>query len=261
MLSSPISNSCEQIFTAHIKNDLNDLTPIKKVPRTIRSESGPGLSQILSAPDKSDKFEGTFKVVSNSTPQRFKLNSGSPDTDPLNKLTNNCVDCNIEQGLDILDTPKMCLTQNEHSLNLKKNLDTEPLDLAIKLKRRISRSVGSYTESEEKYTLGRNNLEVGSDPLLISSENPNHSDQSLPNSYGEGRKEFLQHWFNSSPALVCSEEQLCPEEFFGVVAAEGPGVASSQQLHADEVVGENALRLRTDALVEQNSFHLVKPKH
>lgn len=206
VLSTPVSNSCEQLFTSNLSFGM--ATPIRKISRTSNSESGPGLGQILTAPSKSQ-----------------------------------CVDCNIEQGLDILDGPNsMCFVQNEHSVG---NTDTTPIDLAIKLKRRVSRSVGSYTDSEDKFTLGRSHLEVGSDPLLLNTEDTSANftaDQSLPNSLGEGRKEFLQHWFNSSPALACSEGHICPEEFIG-----------------DEILRENALTIRTDALTEQNSsFHLIK---
>lgn len=289
-LSNSISNSCEQIFTAHARNDsTQNSTPVRRISRSILSESGPGLSQILTAPGN------CFKVIGNtSTPQQFKLdapietkqqnenclptimneaendriqNAETEQCDTGNvsekskdaMTSSSCVDCNIEQGLDILDSPNtVCSTQNEHSLKVDAKITaemngTDPLDLANKLKCRISRSVGSYPE--EQHTLTRSNLEIGSDPLLINSaDNPenNLSDQSLPNSLGEGRKEFLQHWFNSSPALVYSDEHLCPEEFLGTTG----------QASGDEIIGENALTIRTDALVETNStFHLVKPKH
>lgn len=234
--SSHITSSYEQIFNP------KEFSPIRKISRNQNSDAGPGLSQILSAPSNfipksiSNKFKSVSEVGICD-----KIGVIEKKSDNLNA---SCVDCNIEQGLDMLDPTHnlICTSQNEHSLH--ENLNDLASIQVDKMQRRISRSVGSYTDDEKM----DNNLEVGSDPLLRGSiPNPgsNFSDQSLPNSLGEGRKEFLQRWFNNSEH-ICSEENLCHE----VLGTEQDGGSDS------------SLTIRTEALVaETSTFHLVKPKH
>lgn len=244
-LEPSLASSTDRIDVGHISNSLEQIfnkSPVRKISRNI-SETGPGLSQILSSPT------GYFKNISN---QKYRLGSSY---DELIKNKNDSIDedcdkieihekksdsviacdCNIEQGLDMLDTI--------HNL-ICSSRENDPDSTKIIKEKRISRSVGSYTDDEKL----ENNLEIGSDPLLRNL-NPDLSDNSLPNSLGEGRKEFLQHWFNNSSAHVCSDENLCPEFLGATDQSEG-------------VQNENSLQVRTEALIQKNStFHLVKPKH
>lgn len=266
---SHFSNSLEQIFSSNFRQNSTNTTPVKKSPKINNSESGPGLGQFLSSPG--DYFKNS-NVQLRTKPELFvendESNKDSSNCDNIEVvekkadyvLPAGCVDCNIEQGLDMLDASHnlKCSSKNEHSFHEDTNISNEvtttisPLPINI-LQRRISRSVGSYTD-DEKTDLGQSNLEVGSDPLLIASvqgSEINLSDQSLSNSLGEGRKEFLQQWFNNTSSHICSEENLCSQ--FS---------SSVDQESEEEVTTENTLTKRTEALVQKGTtFHLVKPRH
>lgn len=260
--SANVSNSYEQIFSG--KQDLSQhSSPVKKVYRGQNSEIGPGLSQILSTPTNYYK-NNIFPVklnsdheLNNTTVKNIGEVANCDKIEVIEKkaesvVSASCVDCNIEQGLDILDPTHnlICSSQNEHSVAEDTNdlSNSEPITMN-KMQRRISRSLGSYTD-DEKLEAEHPNPQMGSDPLLKGSPaNPdtNLSDQSLPNSLGDGRKEFLQHWFNNASALVCSEENLCSDI-----------LGTTEQ----EDVSDNNLTMRTEALVQKTTtFHLVKPRH
>lgn len=271
------SNSLEQIFSPHFRYDFSQYNSPAKRSRYINSESGPGLSQILSSPGSYLKHPSTFVLQPDRQKELEKtsselLNQESVKESNCDKIeiiekksdslmTANCVDCNIEQGLDILDPSHnmMCISQNEHSLNENlpitsevSNNNSQPA-VSDKLERRISRSVGSYTD-DEKVESSHSNLEVGSDPLITASMHNlevNLSDISLPSSLGDSRKEFLQQWFKNTSMHVCSEENLCPEF-----------VGTSDSVTDSAIAVDNTLTKRTEALVQKNTtFHLVKPRH
>lgn len=236
--SSNISSSYEQIFSPKV-----EFSPIRKVSRSQMSDSGPSLSQILVAPSN-------FKVRNDSS--RFKnVSEVSSNCDNITKKVENpnpnCVDCNIEQGLDILDPSHnlICTSQNEHSTheNFSEIPISDPLINKLKMKRRISRSVGSITDDEKLDS----NLEVGSDPL---SKNLSSQNNFMPNlNLSDGRKEFLQSWFNNAE-LVCSDENLLTRQ----------SNSESEATNQDREI-ENDLTIRTEALVQElSSFHLVRPK-
>lgn len=107
-------------------------------------------------------------------------------------------------------------------------------------KKQISRSVGSYADDE--CPTSRAGPEMGSDPLI------NAAGTELPPSLDDGQ-EYLRKWLDSGPAMVCSEENLYPEEVMGTTARE------------DGHGGRVELTARTDALLNTKSFNLVKPRH
>lgn len=171
----------------------------------------------------------------------------------------------IEQGTDILHS-SLNLAQDksdivdtttaiveEYPKSIRLNCDKS--DRILKQNRRISRSVGSITEEENVAEL-HSSLELGSDPLLnLSSETTksfggkNLDLGSLSTNLEDGQQEFLQKWLDSGPALVCSEENLYPDEILGTtVSVAGPATTNSP------------LTLRTDALLNTTSFNLIKPK-
>lgn len=125
--------------------------------------------------------------------------------------SSHCVDCNIEQGLDLLDprvSHLLCNSFNDHP-TLKV---TEPMLLPNTKKIRIARSMESYNGAE--CSTSRYDASPSSEPNKQTSH-LNVEDSTLSNSLQEGRTEFLQEWLNNGPALVCSEEHLYPEEILG----------------------------------------------
>lgn len=108
-----------------------------------------------------------------------------------------------------------------------------------KQNRRLSRSLGSYTEEDTILQL-RTSFELGSEPLLNVSNDSKDEVKSL-----QGQQQFLEKWLETGPNLVCSEESLYPDEILGSTSLN----FSTQPLTA-----------RTDALMNTKSFNLVRPK-
>ncbi|KAJ8979568.1 hypothetical protein NQ317_019143 [Molorchus minor] len=157
----------------------------------------------------------------------------------------------IEQGTDVLD---IGITSTK-SRSIKINSDTQLRKMAaedsfdIKQTKRISRSVGSYTDDEYSLVL-RTSFELGSEPLLnitsVAKEEEQRNEIYVRN-LQDGQQEFLEQWIESAPNLIYSMENLYGDEFLG---------SSSGQ-----IVSENSpLMARTDALINTKSFNLVKPK-
>lgn len=146
----------------------------------------------------------------------------------------------IEQGTDPLD-PNGSDTDSvkvfTETPNLSKNTNSNPNTL----QRRKSKSVGYSEETKPKEI--KANSDLGSQHLLNKTEQLSDS-SSLPHSMEDTQCEFLQKWLDSGPALVCSEENLYPEEILGF----------TQETEA------NPLTMRTEALLNRTSFNLVKPK-
>lgn len=253
------------------KSNGNPKKPIKKKSKP--SESGPGLSEILAIPEaflnkqmSASAFKNyavqnmvnkanvdyktgmhnirsheniqflyiQFFCLENSSASSSRSNRSKKGSDFVcNSIKNTNDHEPIEEGTDLLDTS---LHEN--------NCIIETCD--TKLLKHKSRSVGSYTD--ESLLELKNNLEVGSDPLLnISSDVSNDGiNIGLPGSSEERQQEFLQKWLDSGPALVCSEQSLYPDEVLGTVA--------------DVSRPERQLTSRTDALLNTTSFNLVKPK-
>lgn len=176
-----------------------------------------------------------------------------------------CDSDSIEQGTDILHSSlnlvdcksnedAACFAVEEHSKNVRSTTDGS--DRLLKQNRRISRSVGSITEEENLLEL-HSSLELGSDPLLnlsveglknFSSKNLNL--ESISTTVEDGQQEFLQKWLDSGPALVCSEENLYPDEILGTTVSIGGSTGTNS----------SPLTLRTNALLNTTSFNLIKPK-
>lgn len=121
-------------------------------------------------------------------------------------LRSHCVDCNIEQGLDLLDPRAsllLCNSLNEHSMDV--------VGVKVGGKGCTTRSMGDYDDDVDDRIGGSNS--PSSEPVLRKE---------LPSErLEEQRTEFLQEWLNSGPALVCSEEHLYPEEFLGTTLSRG----------------------------------------
>ncbi|KAK5640261.1 hypothetical protein RI129_011072 [Pyrocoelia pectoralis] len=261
------SNISDPILdTLKLEYQEQSMSPTNRNKKKTESALRPGLSEILAIPEAYMTQEITsnaFKTfTSTETFKQLSLAQQRPESDSKTSSTkssysiisssHNIVEGleNIEQGTDILHS----------SLNLTSDNISNPIDIdsktviveehprrdnydkLLKQNRRISRSVGSITE--EDFDL-HSSLELGSDPLINVSAETNKSFSR--GRLDDGQQEFLQKWLDSGPALVCSEENLYPDEILGSTAA----ISNSDN---------SPLTLRTDALLTTTSFNLIKPK-
>ncbi|XP_019872280.2 UV radiation resistance-associated gene protein isoform X2 [Aethina tumida] len=143
----------------------------------------------------------------------------------------------IEEGTDPLDPSSNMSTLVSTTVRVH-STDQLPKDES-KQNRRLSRSLGSYTEEDTILQL-RTSFELGSEPLLNVSNDSKDEVKSL-----QGQQQFLEKWLETGPNLVCSEESLYPDEILGSTSLN----FSTQPLTA-----------RTDALMNTKSFNLVRPK-
>lgn len=148
----------------------------------------------------------------------------------------------IEQGTDLLSPSADINSTETKTVTINQPPQSHGNgNLSNNFKKQISRSVGSYTDEECSTT--RVALELGSDPLINAA-----GGVELPPSLEDGQ-EYLRKWLDSGPAMVCSEENLYPEEVMGTTVKEG---GSGNGVPLTE---------RTDALLNTKSFNLVKPKY
>ncbi|KAF5281404.1 hypothetical protein FQA39_LY17800 [Lamprigera yunnana] len=262
------SNICDPILdTLRQENQERCMSPINRKKKT--DGPRPGLSEILAIPEAfltQQISSNAFKTY--ATTEKFKeLGLEGRETETSSK-TNSEASCskppstsnnevelieNIEEGTDILHSSlnisdvDSLVDVSVKALIIEEHPRRESSDKLLKQNRRISRSVGSITE-EEDFTF-HCSLELGSDPLLNVSSDTNKSFSSGPlaGRLDEGQQEFLQKWLQSGPALVCSEENLYPEEILGNTVT----ISTSDS---------SPLTLRTDALLNTTSFNLIKPK-
>ncbi|XP_017777577.1 PREDICTED: UV radiation resistance-associated gene protein [Nicrophorus vespilloides] len=159
------------------------------------------------------------------------------------ELLDNCVPVN-----QAIITRNDCDT-NEATAGVEEGKEMIPIEItkspgaadnSLMKSKRLSRSLGSYTDEDKGLELCAS-IELSSDPLL----NVSSSDTSKENSGESAQQEFLHKWLNSGP-IVCSEENLYPDEFLGST--------SHSSAH------DSPLTLRTDALLKTTPFNLVKPK-
>lgn len=145
---------------------------------------------------------------------------------------------NIEEGTDTLD-PSSNLSSITKPVDICDNqVPTKNGDMFVKQNRRLSRSVGSYSD-EECNLLSKPVFELGSEPLLNVVS---HSDALCDDVIGNNQKEIIQQWLDNTPCS--SNENICPSDI--------SSNASPKQ--------NNPLTVRTDALLTRKSFNLVKPK-
>ncbi|KAK4873183.1 hypothetical protein RN001_015212 [Aquatica leii] len=260
-ISDPILDTLRQ------ENQERTMSPINR--RKKNDGPRPGLSEILAIPEAfltQQISTNAFKTF--ATTEKFKLLSqegrGDSDSKASSSKSASEASCshptssnrndvdNIEQGTDILHSSMNKTDVNSIDVNVKAViLEERPrkdhADKLLKQNRRISRSVGSITE-EENFDL-HSSLELGSDPLINVSAESNKSFNSRPlnSRLDDGQQEFLQKWLDSGPALVCSEENLYPDEILGSTI----GISNSSS---------SPLTTRTDALLNTTSFNLIKPK-
>ncbi|KAJ8954099.1 hypothetical protein NQ318_004404 [Aromia moschata] len=239
------------------------------------SECGRGLGEILAIPEaflnkqiSSDSFRSymaseKYGVGNGSCCDDNVTSSSSMGSSPGNliKITNGrAADVynarltyqnseSIEQGTDPLAASVVSRSMKVHSDSQLRRLSRDE-GFHARQSRRISRSVGSYTDDDCSLVL-RTSFELGSEPLLnVSCESQGRSNGSGPTAFAktleDGQQEFLEKWLESTPDLICSTENLYPDEFLGATSG---------------VVAENSpLTARTDALLKTKSFNLVKQK-
>ncbi|CAH1155271.1 unnamed protein product [Phaedon cochleariae] len=233
------------------------------------SECGRGLGEILAIPEaylnrriSSDSFrsfmsrglrhEGSESCCGSSTPpissqdslaSQIKITNGKE----IVRDSDGAKPHNVEQGTDPLNGPtklsaiisKSVAIHSDGQLRMKvKEGDENGKD-----DRRISRSVGSYSDEENGFSLAAS-FEVGSEPALTvdgrcDSRKKEEDSSRLPQSMGEGQ--FLERWLENTP--MCSNEDMYPEEVLGT---------SSER--------EKVLLARADALRSTKSFNLMRPK-
>lgn len=164
-------------------------------------------------------------------------------TDPLDPMAN--LKSSDSEDIKVLTEEPKQMKPKSYTGEVKMRNGVPAIDSQRLKQKRKSRSVCSFTD-EEKTEL-KDVLGLGSDPALnLSIEKVKKTADELdvvmlPESVEDRQSEFLQKWLDSGPALVCSEENLYPEEILGTAE-------------------ENLLTVRTDALVNTKSFNLVKPK-
>ncbi|KAJ8927868.1 hypothetical protein NQ314_019612 [Rhamnusium bicolor] len=216
------------------------------------SECGRGLrGSIASAPISTESFHNNVIKITNGKEVETVCDINPEDLHQT--ILSNPE--SIEQGTDPLDPStnlSAIITKSIkiHSDNYMRKKSVED-NSSLKQNKRLSRSVGSYTD-EESSLVFRTSFELGSEPLLnISHDSQEKNDKNelpeLPKSLEESQQEFLEKWLESAPNLICSNENLYPDEFLGT---------TSGQI----VTQNNPLMARTDALLNTKSFNLVKPK-
>ncbi|KAG5887925.1 hypothetical protein JTB14_003021 [Gonioctena quinquepunctata] len=270
-----ISNISDPILDC-IKNEnriKRSSSPPRKSPkkssslRCRSSECGKGLSEILAIPEaylnkqiSSDSFRNYMRTdrhlvehdggedccgritppatANNSFTNLIKITAGTEENscDTANESPGIT---NIEQGTEALDSPTKLSTIISKTIKIYSDGQLQQKSVDVKQNRRISRSVGSYTDEEGGFTL-RASFELGSDPLV------NVTSDITPPSTEECQQELLEKWLANTPSLLCSREDLYPDDFSGVSTMEMPT--------------ENPLMARTDALLTTKSFNLIKPK-
>ncbi|KAJ8924929.1 hypothetical protein NQ315_001092 [Exocentrus adspersus] len=232
------------------------------------SECGRGLGEILAIPEaflskqiSSDSFRNyiasekygseAFKhdsccegsVTSESSYSLIHITNGK-EVDRTEAVSESITESlvfqeSIEQGTDPLD-PNTSLFAITKSIKIHSDSRLNKLDSIGTQNKRISRSMGSYTDDEAGLVL-KTSFELGSEPLLNVSDDLKSQ---LPSSLQEGQHEYLEKWLKTTPGLICSNENLYPDEYLGTSSA-------SQG---------SPLMARTDALLSTKSFNLVKPK-
>lgn len=144
----------------------------------------------------------------------------------------------IEEGTDTLDPSSNFSSITKPVVICDNQVPTKNGDIFVKQNRRLSRSVGSYSD-EECSLLSKPVFDLGSEPLLnVVTQSDNHCDDVMVNS----QKEIIQKWLDTTPCS--SNENICPSDI--------SSNASPKQ--------NNPLTVRTDALLTRKSFNLVKPK-
>lgn len=148
---------------------------------------------------------------------------------------------NIEEATDTLD-PKSNLTSISQPVDIcDSQLIRNKADIFEKQNRRLSRSVGSY--SDEEYNMfSKTVFELGSEPFLngkTKSDSQRFDDVLVK----KRQEEKIKEWIETTPCS--SSENIYPSDISS---------SASPKQH-------NPLTMRTDALLTRKSFNLVKPKH
>lgn len=158
----------------------------------------------------------------------------------IGTVCNSTMDKQIEEGTDTLDPRSNLSSVTKPLLICDNQLHKKYEDGLLRQNRRLSRSVGSYSD-EEYDGFSKPAFELGSEPVLNASS---HSEKQILDCVflENSQKQIIPKWFDDTPCS--SSENICSSDI--------SSNASPNQT--------NPLTLRTDALLTRKTFNLVKPK-
>ncbi|XP_044759353.1 UV radiation resistance-associated protein isoform X2 [Coccinella septempunctata] len=165
----------------------------------------------------------------------YKGPSHPPTEESTRNISNNQLNCDISSNKDSNNKKVDCL---QHSESVEEGTDL------LNPKSSLSDLVVDTNGA------GSGNLEpklLHCDRTGVFISNSKNDSSGKANLICKDQEEFLQNWLRTGPALVCSDKNLYPDEYLGSTSS----VQSA----------ESPLTARTDALVSNKSFNLVKPKY
>lgn len=164
------------------------------------------------------------------------------------KESSSVCDINVGESNQIIE-------EGHDPLNPKTNIPTKSIDICNKRldnmmnlsSKRISRSVGSYSDEERSSSLLKANSDLGSEPqinICRGEEDHNFVAEDIEGIHNK----LLGVWLEETPNYLGLNKDMYTDECSSVV--------SEQDLSQSTP----PLMARTDALINTKSFNLVKPK-